>query len=292
MLLAAIGAYANPIAEADPSAGYGQLTYKGCFASSTGLTLNSTYTFNTNGYCKDQCVALSQTVVGLTAGAECWCGNTYPPKDTLSADDTKCNANCTGYGSEMCGSDDGTYFSVWLDGLKLSATYAEDTSADSSAAASLVSATATSTSSVPSATKTSAPSVVTSGSSVITVTAPAQAASVSAAAESAAAKKSSKSSTAGIVAGVVVGVVLIAAIAGGAFLYLRHKRRREIEDEYQRNASINTFVSNGKPPGSSAGFSNVTDTRLDHTALQRRMSDGSIADNEDYSRKILRVTNA
>jgi len=39
------------------------------------------------------------------------------------------------------------------------------------------------------------------------------------------------------------------------------------------------------------GYS-VSDARLDPVMAQRRVSNGSIADNEDYSRKILRVTNA
>jgi len=57
-----------------------------------------------------------------------------------------------------------------------------------------------------------------------------------------------------------------------------------------RQAAISSFVAGGKT-GSSAGASH--DTRLDPVIMtQRRMSDGSIADNEDYSRRILKVTNA
>lgn len=90
---------------------------------------------------------------------------------------------------------------------------------------------------------------------------------------------------AGIVAGVVVGVVVVACAAGGGFLFMRRKRNREIEEEHRRNAAVNAFI--GKPPGSSAG--SMTDSRLDPVMAQRRMSDGSIADNQDYSRRILRV---
>jgi cell wall integrity and stress response component len=61
-----------------------------------------------------------------------------------------------------------------------------------------------------------------------------------------------------------------------------------VEEEYKRQATINTFIANGKP-GSSAGSSNLHDTRLDPAMVQRRMSDGSIADNQDYSRRILKV---
>jgi cell wall integrity and stress response component len=92
---------------------------------------------------------------------------------------------------------------------------------------------------------------------------------------------------AGIVAGVVVGVVVAAGITAGVFLYMRKKRNDEIEAEHRRNAAVNAFM--GKPPGSSGGLS-MTDSRLDPVMAHRRMSDGSIADNQDYSRKILRVS--
>lgn len=90
---------------------------------------------------------------------------------------------------------------------------------------------------------------------------------------------------AGIVAGVVVGVVVVACAIGGGFLYMRRKRNKEIEEEHRRNAAVSAFV--GKSPGSSAG--SMTDARLDPVMAQRRLSDGSIADNQDYSRRILRV---
>jgi cell wall integrity and stress response component len=51
---------------------------------------------------------------------------------------------------------------------------------------------------------------------------------------------------------------------------------------------VSDFISNGKPPTSSSGGASF-DTRLDPVMAQRRMSDGSIADNEDYSRRILKV---
>jgi cell wall integrity and stress response component len=97
---------------------------------------------------------------------------------------------------------------------------------------------------------------------------------------------SSGPNVAGIAAGVVVGVVVIAAALGGAFLYMRRKRNMEIEEEHRRNAAVNAFI--GKPPRSSGGTS-TTDSRMDPVMAHRRMSDGSIADNQDYSRRILRV---
>jgi cell wall integrity and stress response component len=89
---------------------------------------------------------------------------------------------------------------------------------------------------------------------------------------------------------VVVGVIAIAAIAGGIWFYFRRKVRRELEEEHKRQATVNAFIASGKP-GSSGGSTH--DTRLDPVIMtQRRLSDGSIMDNQDYSRRILKVTNA
>jgi cell wall integrity and stress response component len=44
-----------------------------------------------------------------------------------------------------------------------------------------------------------------------------------------------------------------------------------------------------KPPGT--GYSHMSDQRLDPEAGARRNSVGSLADNQDYSRRILRVSN-
>lgn len=99
---------------------------------------------------------------------------------------------------------------------------------------------------------------------------------------------SKSTNVAGIIAGVVVGVVVIGAAFGGLFFWMRQKRNREIEEEHRRNAAVNAFMG-GKPPNSSGGYSMEADTRLDPVMAQRRLSSGSIADNQDYSRPILRV---
>lgn len=51
-----------------------------------------------------------------TAGNECYCGNEYPPKDTL-VDDSKCNVGCPGWGASACGGID--FYSVFNNGLML-----------------------------------------------------------------------------------------------------------------------------------------------------------------------------
>ena len=100
-----------------------------------------------------------------------------------------------------------------------------------------------------------------------------------------------KSNTVGIAVGVVCGILAIAGVAGAVFFFMRRRRNTEIEEEHRRNAAVNAFISGGKPPSSSGGMS-MSDSRLDPVLVNRRMSDGSIADNQDYSRRILRVRNS
>ncbi|KAL8681275.1 MAG: hypothetical protein Q9186_002586 [Xanthomendoza sp. 1 TL-2023] len=131
------------------------------------------------------------------------------------------------------------------------------------------------------------PSTITRASTVV-VTAPGQ--TQPASTLGATDKPSKGPNTAGIAAGVVVGVVAICAIAGGLFFVLRRRKRRVLEEAYTGNAA-NPFETEAesKPPASSHS---MTDSRLEPSVMmQRRQSDGSIADNQDYSRRILKVTN-
>lgn len=83
----------------------------------------------------------------------------------------------------------------------------------------------------------------------------------------------------------VVGIVVLSAVAGGIIFFLRNRKRRAVEEEYHRNVAGGY---DAKLPTSSAG--SVSDARLEPSVMmQRRQSDGSIADNQDYSRRILKV---
>lgn len=101
----------------------------------------------------------------------------------------------------------------------------------------------------------------------------------------------SSPNVAGIAAGVVVGVVALAGLAIGLFFFMRHRKRKAAEEEYKRT-QVTDFMRHGgtsgegKPPNT--GYSNMSDQRLDPEA-GRRNSAGSIADDQDYSRRILRV---
>ncbi|TAQ85946.1 hypothetical protein B7494_g5710 [Chlorociboria aeruginascens] len=253
---------------------------EGCYSSSTGLTFQGEWKYQSSGYCQSQCLASNSATFAMTAAKDCWCGNEFPPVDTKAAN-SSCNAPCVGYDQEMCGGIG--FYSVYLSGLTTSADNAADSANDTDSSIS----SSASTLATPSPTSPTSASVVTVGGQTVSVT------TTGVASSSATAKASGGASKAGIAAGVVVGIVGAAAVSGGIFMFLRNRKKKQIEEEYRRNAAVNSFVNGGKPPTSSSGGGSFTDTRLDPTAMaQRRMSDGSIADNQDYSRRILKVTNA
>lgn len=76
--------------------------------------------------------------------------------------------------------------------------------------------------------------------------------------------------------------------AFGAWAFMRHKRRRDAEEEGKRQLAVDAFVSGGKHHPQSS----ISDSRLDPVLLAaKRESTGSIMDNADYSRRILQVRN-
>ncbi|KAI1249263.1 hypothetical protein MGN70_008875 [Eutypa lata] len=243
---------------------HGSDTVKGCYGSKGELVLQSEIKegdFNSRGKCNELCRSKNKNVAATNLDS-CYCGDKYPPKSKL-VDDDQCSEPCPGTDLEACGGLD-TY-SVYNSGVRVSVADSEDASSSSSASSTSTAGTSTSTTvptegaETPSASATDAPS--------------------------------GGSSTVGIAVGVVCGVVAIAAVGGAVFFYMRRRRNSEIEEEHRRNAAVNAFISGGKPPSSSGGLS-MSDSRLDPVMVNRRMSDGSIADNQDYSRRILRVTNA
>lgn len=126
-------------------------------------------------------------------------------------------------------------------------------------------------------------------SSAAPTSAASQAAASSTPSKAPAADQPSKPNTAGIAAGVVVGIVGLGAIIGGVWFFLRRRRQKQAEEDYRRNAAnVDQFVAGGKMHTSAA--SSVNDSRIDPSFGDRRQSNGSIADNEDYSRRILKVS--
>ncbi|KAK0612059.1 hypothetical protein B0T14DRAFT_340347 [Immersiella caudata] len=230
------------------------ITVQGCFTDSGELQFNSTPRFNSESSCvQDICFKGGFEVAGTTGGNKCFCGHKYPPKIALT-DDKNCNIGCAGFDLQACGGF-GTW-TIYNTGLAV----VVDTSGEETINKGGGGGSGTST------------AVKTVTGAPVVVTAPP-------------AESSGGTNVGAIAGGVVVGVLAIAGAIGGMFFYMRRKRNREIEEEHHRNAQVNSFIS-GK--GSSSGGS-ITDARLDPVMAQRRMSDGSIADNHDYSRKILRV---
>lgn len=269
VIATALPAYAASATTAnieEPSAAptLGAQVVQGCFNSWGNLIFNSTPDFNTKSACAvDLCYAGGFKVAATSGGNQCYCGNEYPPKNSL-VDDSKCDVPCPGYGTQACGGID--FYTVYNTGIMLSVQYATENDTSSASGSATNSVVASST-------------VVSGGqTSVVYVTS----------SPTGAPDDKGGAPMGGIIAGVVVGVVVLAAAMGGLWFYMRQKRNREIEEEHRRNAAVNAFMG-GKPPGSSGGYSMETDTRLDPVMAQRRMSSGSIADNQDYSRRILRV---
>lgn len=179
-------------------------------------------------------------------------------------------------------------WSVQLTGVDNSVGSIQDS--DSSASSSSESSSKPTTSNPPAAatpspdtSKNSPPSVVTKASTVV-VTAPGQ---TKASVPSETVTSNSKGpNKAGIAAGIIVGILAVGAIIGGLFFFLRNRKRRALEEEYHRQ-SANSAAARGQP----TSMSSMSDSRLEPSVMmQRRQSDGSIADYHDYSRRILKVS--
>lgn len=81
------------------------MTYVACYSSSEGLTNQTSYTFQSTGWCQDRCVGDNAAVFGLTGGSDCLCGDELPPSsDKVS--DSKCSQPCDGWPQAMCMSFD------------------------------------------------------------------------------------------------------------------------------------------------------------------------------------------
>ncbi|OJJ49221.1 hypothetical protein ASPZODRAFT_140149 [Penicilliopsis zonata CBS 506.65] len=275
LFLAAGLAVADPVAAAAPAATTTDLvlktmTYKGCYNNSTPLVDQGSYTWQSSGYCQKECVKAGYAVLGLWKGSNCLCGNELPAESALTSD-SECDTECDGWPQEDCGGS--SAYSVWLTGT-------EDNDAVSTYSASSTTSTATSDADKAASTTADTVTVITEAGQTIVVTAASDEENVTT-------KKSSSggTNTAAIAIGVVVGVVGLCSLAGAGFFLWRYKKRKAIEAEYRRNAAMEGY---GKPMSTSS----MSDARFDSDYMaQRRLSNGSIPDDQDFSRRILKVTN-
>ena len=300
-----------PASAQDPAiatTGLRPLTNAGCFSSSDPLQDQGSWTYQSPGYCQGLCVKLQKPVMATTGGSNCFCGDQLPLASSKSSD-SSCNTPCFGYDKINCtypvfynanrpanrpiGGGQG-YWSVELTGLDNAVSNIKPSAAaTSSSVSSSISSSKPSPSDPsspspkpkaapsPDTTQNAAPAVITRAPSTIVITAPGQ---TSAGSPIETTKASSGPNKAVIAAGVVVGVAVLGIIAGGLFFCLRHRRRAR-EDERNQNAE-NPFNNNNLPSSAAS----MSDSRLEPSVMmQRRHSDGSIMDNQDYSRRILQV---
>jgi cell wall integrity and stress response component len=84
----------------------------------------------------------------------------------------------------------------------------------------------------------------------------------------------------GEAAGIAIGVLALIGIGAAAFFIIRRRRRDDYQKQYEGSGFGSSPGSLNRPFG--------TDQRLEPQMLKRE-SVGSLADENDYSRKILRV---
>ncbi|KAI5289130.1 hypothetical protein KEM54_004344 [Ascosphaera aggregata] len=266
-----------------PSAHAASYKMKGCWKNVSDLTSKGTYKWQSAGNCAQECSEYA--IMAMTSGNECLCTNILPlEKDRTNDDD--CSTPCVGYPSDLCGSDD--YYSIYLTGNKKPETASEDKTAATSATRGQGTSVATKSTSVPSMT-TSPIRPTSDGQTVPTTDSTSPAGATETATKG---NKSGGTNKAAIAAGVVVGVVGTAAVIAGAIFWTKRRNRAKVEEEYRRNAQLSDYVAGGAASGAArdgAGREKYgRDQRLDPSA-QRRLSNGSIADVQDYSRRILKV---
>ncbi|KAK9387229.1 hypothetical protein V1515DRAFT_602228 [Lipomyces mesembrius] len=317
------------------------LTSVGCYSSSGSLVFNDTYSFQTQSWCQGRCAPMGDSVLGLTNGGDCWCGNAIP---SGKVDSSYCNVGCNGYGQDDCGGYGG-YYTVFLTGVGTlqnpsaltesssssvsesptsisTSSVASSESSSSSDAMSTSDTQSTTIDSFSSTTSSSAQSTATAATSVtagltVTTTVPTSQSSTggasiaSAGSSSANSGNSSHGISGGGIAGIVIGVIAgLAIIAALVFFFIRRRRRNDDDDDW-----LDYHGGKGKSRGLGGDFSNnpivasampheklssnsvnsgrvaIVDQRLNPVMMERRLSDGSLSDEQDYSRKILRVVN-
>jgi len=272
---------------------------QGCFSSSQPLTNQGDATYQSSANCETTCTNMNKPVLGLSNGNLCWCGDMLPAADS-QVSDSKCNTPCQGYPQESCGGGQ-KYWTVWLTGLDSNVPSFGGGSSGGDTSSQAVSSSPSTPSSPPTSSPTTTaitdtrttharPTVVTSvapGTTVVITHAPESTSSSSATPQP---NSGGGTNVAGIAAGVVVGVLAAIAIVAGIFFFLRHRRKQTAEDEYKRS-QVSDFMRGGERKPPQTGYSQMSDSRLDPEAGNRRDSQGSIRDDQDYSRRILRVAN-
>jgi cell wall integrity and stress response component len=260
-LSAAFALITSPAAAQTATQPVGAIQTLGCYDDAGSLTEFGDAIYQTSGYCQSNCTGLEKPVMAIIGGSTCFCGDELPAKNH-EVDDSKCNSICMGFGEQTCGGLG--YFRLYLTGLTANVKTAPN---DTTSSAPSASSAATSTQAI----------VATKPAATVFVTNPSSS------------EPTQKSSGGGggpnkvaIAVGVVVGVIAIAAIIGVIVFIMRRRRNQEIEEEHRRNAAASSL--------SAKSDTSSKDQRLDPSIYShRRQSIGSIADERDFSRRILQV---
>ncbi|EEB07176.1 transmembrane receptor Wsc1 [Schizosaccharomyces japonicus yFS275] len=294
-----------------------QLTYKGCYAVDNALPWKADDDYMDTDVCATKCDYKTVSVLGLRNGGQCYCGNTLPAQ---LVDDSYCNVPCYGYGTVKCGG--ASYWSVYLTGYGTYTSESSSSSSTSSSQAPSSSSSTTSSSTTSSSTSTSSSSTqsssskTTSSSSTMpssssssstesssrtshssskassststtssgtptsfitsTTTGPSSSVSASQSTVVGAGSKGSSSVGTGAIIGIVIGIVTFILVIILGFFVMRWRKR-----------VVSVTVN---PKDSSYSEGSEFDSRLEPSLL-KRISTGSLADSQDYSRKILKVVN-
>lgn len=235
-----------------------------CSTINTGSSSDATFdSYQSSGACRSSC---SGYAYGIVQYSNCWCSN-YAPSSTVSL--SNCDEECPGYPSNSCGGDG--FFTYYL---------FQQASGTMNSSGSLVNSTASYASGTKTITQT--PSV-----SLVTVTrVDSSSTSSSGATGSSNANQSKDSSSSsmstGAIIGIVVAVVVVIVLCILGFVIYKRRRANKLINEY-KNAAAREKTAN----------SYRIDQRLEPVMLQRPESSGSmdLSDEQDYSRKILRITN-
>lgn len=74
----------------------------GCYSSVPNLKDVKQYTFQSHGYCLEQCMAADFRIAALKDGITCGCSNSIPLY-SAKLDNDKCDQYCAGYPGDNCG---------------------------------------------------------------------------------------------------------------------------------------------------------------------------------------------
>ncbi|KAK1140193.1 Cell wall integrity and stress response component 4 [Aspergillus melleus] len=293
-----------------------------CASVNTGASnaANSS-TFQSNGLCIDHCTG--KWAFGILQGKQCWCSNIAPNKAT-TVDDKKCDTGCPGYPDDSCGdASKGLFAYLEMSGQMPTGTATAPKTATSTTEKE------TSTKSDSSTTTTSGTSTTTTGHHTVAVetNAGGEIKTITVGGSGPTSTPTPTSSdddddgsglAGGTIAGVVVGSVGgCAAIVALIFMVLLAKRRSRspspdpsvqnilldgraskgsqmsfmkgmFSDNHSHTLSAGSSIAPRMPPAA------YTDNRMKDASIWptgRRNSSVSLADDQDYSRPVLRLTN-